>query len=66
MEIRVISCGIASLLLQCYLDKPLTWMPMASQGRCMEPLEKPESHVLLELKALCEGAWKIGEFMELS
>ena len=39
---------------------------MASQGSCMEPLEKLESHVLLELKALCEGAWKMGEFMEFS
>ena len=39
---------------------------MASWGRCLEPLEKMESHVLLELKALHEGAWKMGEFMAFS
>ena len=36
---------------------------MVSWGCCLEPLEKLESHVLLELKALPEGAWKMGEFM---
>ena len=41
-------------------------MPMASWGCCLEPLEKLESHLLLELKALCEGAWKIGEFAAFS
>ena len=39
---------------------------MASWGRCLEPLEKLESHVLLELKALHEGALKIGEFLVFS
>ena len=39
---------------------------MASWGHCLEPLEKLESHVLLELKALCEAAWKMGEFMAFS
>ena len=29
-------------------------------------LETLECYVLLELKALCEGAWKIGEFMVFS
>ena len=32
----------------------------------MEPLEKLESHILLELKALCEGSWKMGKFMVFS
>ena len=34
---------------------------MASWGLGLEPLEKLDSHVLLELKALCEGTWKMGE-----
>ena len=38
-------------------------MPMVSWGCCLELLEKLESHILLELKAPCEGAWKMGEFM---
>ena len=32
----------------------------------MEPLEKLENHILLELEALQEGAWKIGKFMVFS
>ena len=39
---------------------------MASWDYCLEPLEKPESHVLLELKALHDGTWKIGEFIAIS
>ena len=39
---------------------------MASWGRCLELLEKLESHVLLELKALHEGIWKMGRFTTLS
>ena len=31
-------------------------MPVASWGRCLEPLEKMDSHILLKLKALHEGA----------
>ena len=41
-------------------------MPVASWGRCHKPLEKMESHVLLELKALREGTWKMGEFTAFS
>ena len=41
-------------------------MPVASWGRCLEPLEKMESRALLELKALHEGAWKMGEFTAFS
>ena len=41
-------------------------MPVASWVRCLELLEKLESCVLLELKALHEGAWKMGEFMVFS
>ena len=40
--------------------------PIASWGRCLEPLEKMESCILLELKALHEGTWKMGEFIVFS
>ena len=66
METRVSSHSIATLLLQRHPGKPRTWMPVASWGRCLEPLEKMESRVLLELKALREGAWKMGEFTAFS
>ena len=66
METRVSSRGIATLLLQQHPGKPRAWMPVASWGHCIEPLEKMESRVLLELKALHEGAWKMGEFTALS
>ena len=52
METRVSSRGIATLLLQQHLGKPRTWIPIASWGCCLEPLEKKESGILLELKAL--------------
>ena len=39
---------------------------MASWGHCLEPLEKLESHVLLELKALHKGTWKMGKFIVFS
>ena len=41
-------------------------MPMASWGYCLELLEKMESRVLLELKALHEDTWKMGKFMAFS
>ena len=62
METRVSSRSIAALLLQQHPGKPRTWMPIASWGHCLEPLEKMESHILLELKALHEGTRKMGKF----
>ena len=41
-------------------------MPVASWGHCLEPLEKLESSILLELKALHEVAWKMGKFTAFS
>ena len=41
-------------------------MPVASWGHCLEPLEKLESRILLDLKALHESAWKMGEFAVFS
>ena len=66
METRASSHSIATLLLQQPLDKPRTWMPMASWGHCLEPLEKLESHVFLDLKALHEGIWKMGDITAFS
>ena len=56
MKTRVFSHSRTILHLQCHPDKPQTWMPVASWGYCLELLEKLESHILLELKALHEGA----------
>ena len=39
---------------------------MASWGCGLEPLEKLESSILLELKALQKGACKMGELLALS
>ena len=39
---------------------------MASWGHCLEPLEKLESCIMVGLKALHEGTWKMGEFMAFS
>ena len=41
-------------------------MSMASWGHCLEPPEKLESCILLELEALHEGSWKMGKFMAFS
>ena len=66
METRVSSHGIATLLLQQNLEKLRTWIPMVSWGCCLEPMEKLEIRIFLELKALHEGAWKMGEFRAFS
>ena len=66
IETRVSSCNIAALILQHHPDKPRIWIPMASWGHCQEPLEKLESRVLLELKVLHEGTWKMSEFTAFS
>ena len=66
METRVSSRGIGTLLLQQHPGKLRNWTPVASWGRCLEPLEKIENRVLLKLKALHEGAWKIGKFIAFS
>ena len=41
-------------------------MPVASWGHCLEPLEKIESHILVELKMLYEGTWKMGKLTAFS
>ena len=66
METRISSHSIATLLLQQQPGKLRTWMPIASWGHCLKPLEKMESRVLLELKALHEGTCKMGKFMAFS
>ena len=54
------------MLLQRHPDHPRQWAPVASWGRCLDALERSESRVLLELKALREGAWKLSEFTAFS
>lgn len=62
VESRVCTSGVAIILLQRHPERRLTWCPVASWGRCLDVLEQQESRVLLELKALREGAWKLSEF----
>ena len=62
VESRVCRSGMAVLLLQRLPNKRLKWAPVASWGRCLDVLEQQESRVVLELKALREGAWKLSEF----
>lgn len=66
MEARVRQTGLAVLLLQRNPDRKLQWLPVASWGRCLEALEREESRVMLELKALREGSWKLSEFTAYS
>ena len=62
MESRITTAGISVLLLQRDPAHKRRWLPVASWGRCLEALEAEDSRVLLELKALREGAWKLAEF----
>lgn len=62
MESRVTPAGMAAVLLQRHPAHPRTWSPVASWGRCLDALETSDSRVVLELKALREGAWKLSEY----
>ncbi len=44
----------------------MRWCPVASWGRTLDVLELEDSRVLLELKALREGAWKLSEYTTFS
>ena len=61
VESRVSVSGIAILLLQRHPDKRRSWLPVASWGRCLEAMERHDSRLLLELRALWEGCWKLAE-----
>ena len=62
MEARVSMTGIAVILLQWHPEHAREWAPVATWGRCLEALEQLDSRILLELKALREGAYKLLEF----
>ena len=62
MEARVTITGIAVILLQQHPECPQEWVPVATWGCYLEALEQSDSRVLLELKALREGAYKLLEF----
>ena len=50
------------VLLQQEPERVLCWFPVASWRRTLDTLELEDSKVILELKALCEGAWKLSKF----
>ena len=62
MEARVSLTGITVILLQRHQERAHKWAPVATWGRCLEALEQSDSCVLLELKALQEGAFKLTDF----
>ena len=62
METRVNAQGVAALLLQRLPEHRRRWAPVASWGRCLEAMEKLDSRVLLEAKALREVAWKLAKY----
>ena len=62
MEVRLTIMGIAVVLLQWHPEQPREWAPVATWGCCLDALEQLDSCVLLELKALCEGTYKLLEF----
>ena len=62
MESRISTKGIAVLILQRDPEHKRRWLPVASWGRRLETMEAQESRVILELKALREGAWKLAEY----
>ena len=59
LESRVTTAGISVVLLQRDPNHVRRWLPVASWGRCLEATESGESGVMLELKAMREGAWKL-------
>ena len=62
LETRVSTNGIAVLLLQKDPEHSRRWLPVSTWGRCLDVMELHESRVMLELKALREGCWKMAEF----
>jgi hypothetical protein len=58
--------GIAVVLLQRNPEHRLRWLPVASWGRRLDTMELEDSRVLLELKALREGCWKLNEYVSYS
>ena len=62
MEARVSMTGIMVILLQWHPECAQEWALVATSGRCLEALEQSDSRILLELKALQEGAFKLAEF----
>ena len=62
MEAHITIMGIAVVLLQQHPERPREWAPVATWGRCLEALKQSDSRVLLKLKALHEGAYKLLEF----
>ena len=62
MEARISMTGIAVILLQRHPERAQEWAPVAMWGHCLKALEPSDSRMLLELKALREGAFKLAQF----
>ena len=62
MEVHLAVTGIAVILLQWHPERPREWVLVAMWGHCLEALEQWDSHILLELKVLRKGTYKLSEF----
>ena len=62
MEAHITTMGIMVILLQRHPEQPREWALVATWGCCLEALEQSDSRILLRLKALCKGAYKLLEF----
>ena len=61
-EAHITIMAIAVVPLQWHTDQPREWVPVSICGCCLEALKQSESRILLELKVLCKGAYKLLEF----
>ena len=62
MEAHINIIGIALVLLQWHPEQSREWVPVATWGCNLDALKQSDNHILLELKALHEGAYKLLEF----
>ena len=62
MEACITMIGIMVALLQQHPERPREWALLATWEHCLEALKESDSHILLSLKVLCEGAFKLLKF----
>ena len=61
MEVRLSPGGLAAVVLQRDPQAPRRWLPVSCWGRTLEATERHLPHVVLELMAFREAAWKLAD-----
>ena len=61
MEVRVAPGGLVAVVLQRDPAAPRRWLPVCCWGRTLEAAERHVPHVVLELMAFREAAWKLSD-----